>query len=149
MKQVIYAAVFKGRGAPKDPKDPNLWVAKNVASSASITTVAGKNGLESSVKKVPGGDIVFDSESKLLTKTSFLEWGTITFGPGHVLRFSTVGEGVLGPSADRDVQHGAVMWSVDGGEGQFKGATGFITSNFTVGKDGTATDHQFGVIYLK
>ena len=38
---------------------------RNVASSGSITTVAGKSGLESTVKKVPGGDIVFDSESRL------------------------------------------------------------------------------------
>jgi len=44
---------------------------------------------------------------------------------------------------------GTVMWKIDGGEGQFVGATGNITSNFFLAADGTVTDYHFGVIYTK
>jgi hypothetical protein len=38
---------------------------------------------------------------------------------------------------------------VAGGEGQFAGATGLITSNFFVGENGEVTDHHFGVIFVE
>jgi hypothetical protein len=46
------------------------------------------------------------------------------------------------------VQQGAVTWRIDGGDGQFAGAQGLITSNFLVGPNGEVTDHHLGVIYL-
>jgi hypothetical protein len=65
--------------------------------------------------------------------TSFTEAGTIRFGDSnHSLRFSTVGQGFLGKSVDSALQHGSVMWRVESGEGQFAGASGLITSNFTL-----------------
>jgi hypothetical protein len=66
----------------------------------------------------------------------------------HRLRFSTIGEGFLGKSPDPKVQHGSVMWRVDGGEGQFAGASGIITSNFTLSATGEVTDNHFGVIFV-
>jgi hypothetical protein len=45
--------------------------------------------------------------------------------------------------------HGAVTWKVDGGDGQFEGATGLITSNFVLSDTGDVVDHQFGLIFLK
>jgi hypothetical protein len=47
------------------------------------------------------------------------------------------------------LESGAVSWKVDGGEGQFAGASGYITSNFTMDEAGHVTDNQFGVIYIK
>ena len=79
----------------------------------------------------------------------FLERGSISFGDDHTLEFSTMGEGHLGASADPKTMSGAVTWKVDGGEGQFQGASGFITSNFLVTDQGEVTDYQFGVIFLK
>jgi hypothetical protein len=38
---------------------------------------------------------------------------------------------------------------VDSGEGQFQGATGYITSNFLVSDQGEVTDYHFGLIFLK
>jgi hypothetical protein len=55
----------------------------------------------------------------------------------------------MGPSADARYSAGAVTWKVEGGEGQFEGASGYITSNFMVTEDGEVTDYQFGVIFLK
>jgi hypothetical protein len=42
-----------------------------------------------------------------------------------------------------------VMWQVDGGDGQFAGASGLITSNFFVGDGGEVTDHHLGVLFLQ
>jgi hypothetical protein len=64
------------------------------------------------------------------------------------LSFSTVGSGYLTPSADSSRKHGSVTWRVDGGEGQFAGATGLITSNFFVDEGLGVIDHHFGVLLL-
>jgi hypothetical protein len=45
--------------------------------------------------------------------------------------------------------HGVVSWRVEGGEGQFAGASGLITSNFTLSADGQVTDHHFGVLWVR
>ena len=68
---------------------------------------------------------------------------------GATLRFGTVGSGYLGPSVDPARKHGTVMWRVEGGEGQFAGASGLITSNFFVADDLAVTDHHFGVIFVR
>jgi len=47
------------------------------------------------------------------------------------------------------MKHGTVSWKVDGGEGQFEGASGLIASNFTVGGAGEVIDNHFGVIFLR
>ena len=74
--------------------------------------------------------------------------GTIGFGDGNTLRFSTVGSGYLAPSADPTRKQGTVMWRVEGGEGQFAGASGLITSNFFVDETFGVVDHHFGVLLL-
>jgi hypothetical protein len=81
-------------------------------------------------------------------ETSFQEVGAISFGDGNTLRFSTVGSGYLAPSATPGHKQGAVMWRVNGGEGQFAGASGLITSNFFVDDQLRVVDHQFGVLLL-
>jgi hypothetical protein len=48
--------------------------------------------------------------------------------------FKTAGHGVLEASGVDGLQRGAVIWEVTEGRGQFAGATGLITSNFTVGR---------------
>ncbi len=80
--------------------------------------------------------------------SGFQEVGAATFGDGNVLRFSTVGSGYLSRSADPVRKHGAVVWRVDGGQGQLAGASGLITSNFFVGDDLQIIDRQLGVILL-
>ena len=78
---------------------------------------------------------------------SFTEAGTISFGTGQ-LSFVTEGSGQLVPSVDAAVQHGTVIWRIEGGTGAFEQATGFITSNFTVSEDAAVMDTQSGVIFL-
>jgi hypothetical protein len=60
----------------------------------------------------------------------------------------TLGQGVLGPSPVEGLQRGAVIWEVTEGAGQFAGATGLITSNFTVGAKGEVVDNHYVRLYL-
>jgi len=148
MKQIIYAMQFKGKAGPGP--SANVMKAVTSASSTTITTEIGAEAIHGTIKAAQGGKAEFESEVTLTGETAFLEKGTIRFGDGNRLQFSTVEHGYLGDSADPKLKSGAVMWRVDGGEGrQFAGATGFITSNFTLSDAGDITDNQFGVIFVK
>lgn len=147
MKHVIYSMQFKGTAAPAGDKKMK---ATTSATSCSMESVVGTDGIESKFHPAEGGLAYFESEVHLTDTNAFTETGTISFGEDeHMLRFSTVGHGILGPSADPKYSAGAVTWKVDGGEGQFEGASGFITSNFLVMEDGEVTDYHFGVIFVK
>ena len=43
---------------------------------------------------------------------------------------------------------GGVTWHVDGGEGQFAGASGLIISNFFASATGEVTAHHCGVLFV-
>jgi hypothetical protein len=148
MKQIIYVMQFGGKAAPG--ASANVLKASTSASSNTVTTLVGKDSVQGKIEPVAGGTAQFESEVTITGDTSFLEKGTIRFGDGNNrLHFSTVGPGYLGDSADAKLKSGAVMWRVDGGEGQFAGASGYITSNFTLSDTGDVTDNQFGVIFVK
>jgi hypothetical protein len=80
---------------------------------------------------------------------TFIETGVISFGRHGALSFSTAGQGSIGPGSGtaQGLTTGAVIWRVVGGEGQFAGATGYVTSNFVVTADGDVTDNQVAVIF--
>jgi hypothetical protein len=149
MQQVIYGMQFAGRAAPVDGSKGVLRASTN-APSCTITSLVGPEGLAGMINPAAGGVVEFESEVTFTGESSFLESGTITFGNnGHRLRFSTVGQGYLGPGPEDGVRHGAVTWRIDDGDGQFAGAHGLITSNFLVGPNGEVTDHHLGVLYLE
>ncbi len=149
MKQIFYAMQFSGQAAPV-AGSANVIKATTSASSCSLTTTVGADGLSASLQPAAGGRAAFESEVTVTGDSSFLESGTIRFGDGHHrLRFSTVGQGYMGPSADPKLRHGSVIWRVEGGEGQFAGASGLITSNFTLGEAGEVIDRHFGVIFVR
>lgn len=147
MTELIYAMRFTGQAEPASD-DGKVLRAATSAPSSSLTSRVGGGGLETDLASAAGEDAAFTSEVTFTGPTSFQETGTITFGAGNTLHFSTVGSGYLAPSADPDRQHGTVMWRIDRGEGQFTGATGLITSNFFVDGQLRVTDHHFGVILL-
>lgn len=147
MRHLIYALRFTGRAEPVGSVGGALTAATGAASSR-LTTTVGADGLTGTLESVPGGEATFESEVTFTGETSFQEVGTIGFGDGHRLRFSTVGSGYLAPSADPTHQQGAVTWRVEGGEGQFAGSSGLITSNFFVDDALGIVDHHFGVIVL-
>ena len=149
MKQVIYAMQFKGTATPTGGAS-GVIKASTTAPSCTLSSVVGPGGVTGTLLPVPGGKASFESEVTLTAETSFTEMGTIRFGDStHLLRFSTVGQGFLGKSPDEALQHGSVMWRVESGEGQFAGASGIITSNFTLSVTGEVTDNHFGLIFVR
>ena len=147
MPQLVYALRFTGQATPVGP-DGNILRAYTSTPGAAITARITAEGLASTWDALPGGEAHFRSEVTFTSETAFLETGTITFGAGNTLDFSTVGSGYLALSADPQRKHGTVMWRVDHGEGQFAGATGLITSNFFVDEQLGVVDHHFGVLLL-
>jgi hypothetical protein len=89
-----------------------------------------------------------ESEMVFADGTAFREDGTIMFDAENALHFRTLGTGHLAPSPDPRVRQGTVTWELDGGSGRFAGASGRITSNFTVTDEGDVADDHLGVIFL-
>ncbi len=148
MRQIIYTLQFRGYAAPSGASSTVLK-AKTTASSCNLTTSMGPEGVSGSLQPTAGAKASFESEVTITGETSFQESGAIRFGEGnHRLRFGTVGQGYLAPSADPRLKHGSVVWRVESGEGQFAGASGLITSNFTVSEAGEVIDNHFGVIFV-
>jgi hypothetical protein len=147
MRQLVYALRFMGRATPAGPDGGVLAVAAT-APSAALVAVVGPGGLAGRIETVEGGEAGLAAELTLTGATSVQQVGTIAFGAGHRLCFSTVGSGYLGPGPDPARRHGAVTWRVEGGEGQFAGARGLITSNVIIGEDLAVIDHHLGVLFL-
>jgi hypothetical protein len=147
MRQLIYAMRFAGRAEPVGSVGGALKAATSAPSSR-LTATVGADGLTGTLEPAPGAEATFESEVTFTGETGFQEVGTIGFGDGHRLRFATVGSGYLAPSADPTRRQGAVTWRVEGGEGQFAGASGLITSNFLVDEGLGVVDHHFGVLLL-
>jgi hypothetical protein len=149
MRQIFYAMQFTGRATPVAGSS-NVLKAATTAESCALTTAVSAEGVSASLQPATGGKAAFESEVTVTGETSFIESGTISFGEGnHQLRFSTVGQGYLGASADPKLRHGSVIWRVEGGEGQFGSASGLITSNFTISDGGEVIDRHFGVIFVR
>jgi hypothetical protein len=147
MRQLVYALRFTGRATPASPDGSVLKVAMT-APSCTVTSIVGPGGLTGTLEPAAGDEATFASEVTFTGATSFQEVGTIAFGDGHRLRFSTIGSGYLGASPDPALRHGTVSWRVEGGEGQFAGASGLITSNLFVSEDLAVTDYQLGVLFV-
>jgi hypothetical protein len=148
VQQIVYSMRFTGLAGPVEGQPETVMKAATSAPSCAITSVVGAGGLTSSIESVAGDAATFESTVSFTSETAFQETGSITFGAGNSVRFSTVGDGYLNTSATPGLMHGVIGWRIDSGEGQFAGATGLITSNFTVNAAGEVTDHHFGMIFL-
>jgi hypothetical protein len=147
MAQLVYVLQFKGTAMPVDGA-PNVMRAATSAAPCSVTTRVGPDGIRTELQALDGPNATFESEVTITGDTEFVESGTIRFGDGASVQFSTVGNGYLAPSPEQGTMAGAVTWRIDGGTGQLEGASGLITSNFTVGSAGEVTDNHFGVMFL-
>jgi hypothetical protein len=97
--------------------------------------------------ELPAGALL-QSEMVFADASAFREDGTIEFDAENTLHFRTLGTGHLAPSPNPGVRQGTVTWELDGGSGRFAGASGRITSNFTVTNEGDVADDHLGVIFL-
>jgi len=147
MQELVFALEFKGGAAPVPGSDKRLQ-AKTSATSQTLRSVLRADGVQASVESAGTGSASFQSEVEIVGEGMFVESGTIQYGDAGKITFRTVGRGTLGPSPIAEVQRGAVMWEVTGGDGRFAGAQGLITSNFTVDAKGAVVDDQFARLYI-
>jgi hypothetical protein len=138
---------FSGQAEPAGDVG-NVIKAATSAPSRTLSSTVGADGLTGTLAPAAGDAATFTSEVTFTGETSFLETGTIGFGDGNQLRFSTVGSRYLAPSVDPTRKQGTVMWRIEEGTGQFAGASGLITSNFFVDEGLGLVDHHFGVVLL-
>src|ERR1700745_997103 len=102
MRQLTYSLQFSGHAGPADAS-ATVLKATTTAPSTILTTTLGPTGIRSELRPVAGDKAFFESVVAFTGQSAFQEAGTIAFGEnGHRLRFSTVGEGYIGPSADSD-----------------------------------------------
>lgn len=100
MRQILYAMQFTGKAVPAN-ESGTVLKANTTAPSCSITSVTGPQGISGQLQKAVGGQASFESEVTFTGETSFQESGTIEFGKGHRLYFSTVGQGYIDWSKSR------------------------------------------------
>jgi hypothetical protein len=145
MRRLVYALGLTGQATPAGP-DGGLLSVTATASRSTLSAIVGPTGLAATLEPAAGGEVAFAAELTLTGAASLQAIGTIIFGDGNLVRIATVGSGYLGPGPTG--RHGGAVWRVEGGEGQFAGARGLITSNFMFGENLEIADHHLGVLYL-
>jgi hypothetical protein len=145
VQQLTYALQWKGQVTPETE---TVFVVHETIKSCSITTVVNSGGITGGFDPAAVADGEFRTRVEVQQDGKFTEAGTIRFGE-HALFVSTKVPGWLEQSPDPQAQHGTVTFEVIGGEGQFDGARGIITSNFSITDDGEVTEHQVGVLYIR
>lgn len=128
MKNVVFAMELKGKVAPVTGTE-HILQAK----------LAGRG---------PQAELVAFESTVILSGNTFNESGSIDYRGHGTLKFETVGAGHLGQSPVAGLQSGVVNWKVTGGQGAFTGATGYITSNFTISAEGDVVDNQYIRLFI-
>jgi hypothetical protein len=145
LQPIVYSLQFRGRITALSSR---VLEQRASAPSQVLTTTVDANGLTGCVQSGEGEEALLVSRLVLADDGCFDQSGTIEFAPGHVLAFRSVGAARLDRSPDPHLRHGAAVWEVEGGEGQFRGAHGRITSNFFVSDTDELTDNHFGLIFV-
>ena len=149
MGEIRYDLEFKGQVAPVKE---GVFHAVSTAASSTISTVVSPRGVRAKTSAARGGaEAHFESDVIMTGKDTFQEKGKITFGKSgkHGFNFTTVGAGSFKTGPDRGGMHGAVTWRIIRGIGQFKGAKGYVTSNFSVDGKGRLVDRQICQFFTK
>jgi hypothetical protein len=145
LQPIVYSLQFRGRSTSLSSR---VLEQRASAPSQVLTTTVDANGLGGRVQSGEGEEALLVSRLVLADDGSFDQSGTVEFAPGHVLAFRSVGAARLDRSPDPHLRHGAAVWEVESGEGQFRGAHGRITSNFFLSDTNELTDNHFGLIFV-
>jgi hypothetical protein len=141
---IVYSLQFRGRITSLSSR---VLEQRATAPSQVLITTVDANGLAGRVQAGKGEEALLVSRLVLADDGTFDQSGTIEFAPGHALTFRSIVADRLGSSPDPHLRHGAAVWEVEGGEGQFRGAHGRITSNFFLSDTNELTDNHFGLIF--
>ena len=145
LQPIVYSLQFRGRITSLSSR---VLEQRATAPSQVLITTIDANGLSGHVQPGEGEEALLVSRLVLAEDGSFDQSGTIEFAPGHAIAFHSVGSARLDRSPDPHLRHGAAVWEVEGGEGQFRGAHGRITSNFFLSDTDELTDNHFGLIFV-
>jgi hypothetical protein len=144
-RPIAYSLQFRGRMTSLSSR---VFEQRASAPSQVMITTVDADGLDGHIEPREGAEALLVSRLVLAADGSFDQSGTIEFAPGHVVVFRSTGAARLGSSPDPHLRQGAAVWEVEGGEGQFRGARGRITSNFFVSDTDELTDHHSGLIFV-
>ena len=149
MKQINYTLHFRGQ-ASRSADDTGVLRTTGSGTSCTLDTTVRATGVETALHAKPGDLAFMESELRLHGQDAFDGTGVLTFGDDgdHALRFSTLATGHLAPSAAPGVMTGAVSWKIDGGSGNFEGASGVITSAFTLTESGDLSEYHCGLLFV-
>lgn len=128
MKDLVFAMELRGSAAPVAGREGTLKAA-----------TSGRG---------PAGETVNFESEVVLRGQNFKESGSIEYTGRGVVRFETIGDGYLVSSPLAETQWGAVIWRITQGDGEFRGVTGLITSNFTVDAAGLVVDNHYVRMFL-
>src|SRR4029453_2528734 len=145
LRPIVYSLQFRGRITSLSSR---VLEQRATAPSQVLITSVDANGLAGRVEPGDGEEALLISRLVLADDGSFDQSGTIEFAPGHILAFRSVGAARLSRPPHPNPRHGAAVWEGEGGEGQFRGAHGRITSNFFVSDTNELTDNHFGLLFV-
>jgi hypothetical protein len=118
MRRLILLLGFETQTTPPTGDPPSM----NVNSGPGSVTI-----LEGDGSWVPT-EAAYETRVTVTGETTFVEAGEIVFD-GAGLQLTTIGAGVIEPSAEEGTLRGAVTWQVEG-TGRLSGATGLVSANF-------------------
>jgi hypothetical protein len=149
MRQVVFTMHFRGKISRSGGNGGSLRSTSS-GTSCTMQTVVGSTGAETTLQPADGDMAFIEAEIRLNGQDAFEGSGVLAFGEEgeHALRFSTSKSGQLGPSGVPGVLAGAVSWRVDGGDGRFASASGYITSTFTLTDAGELNEYQCGLVFI-
>ena len=147
MKELAFGLEFRGQATASQNGDVKRR-AQTVAPSQRSTVIIGLNGVDARTEDLLGEQAILQSEIERFDDGTFVEEGTISYGPVGKVVFKTTGRGFLAPTSINGWTHGAVLWTVTGGDGWFLNSSGFITSNFKVNVEGNVIDNQYARLFL-
>jgi len=149
MQKLLYTLHFVSQTS-RLPGDTEVMRTTGSGASCVVTTNILPSGLKTNLAASEGELAFFESQLRLTGPEQFDESGEISFGDDgeHILRFSTIGRGHIDLECEPGVMAGGANLKVEGGEGQFNGARGFIASNFTINGAGERSDYHCGMIFL-
>jgi hypothetical protein len=142
MQRITMVAQFRGKAAAPAGEPPRTDPRATSTSIEAVTDDGTATGIERASYE---NHVVYTGES------TFSETGTIRFGDvDDELEVATVADGTLGPSAEADVLHGAVVYRITGGGGRFDAASGLITSNFLLWPaTGEFEERQVAIVFVE
>lgn len=97
----------RGSAGPKAGLD-RVLEAKTTGQASAITTSIGGSSPDATIEAISGGAASFNSDMIPNEDGTLTESGVINFGSGNGFTFSTLGKGMMGPSADHNLTHGAI-----------------------------------------